>query len=63
MLKNKFLASNSVYVSTTHTNEIIENYFELLQPIFKVIGECEDGKDIDGLLDSPVCHSGFKRLN
>jgi len=63
MLKNKFLASNSVYVSTSHTNEIIENYFELLQPIFKVIGECEDGKDIDGLLDSPVCHSGFKRLN
>jgi len=63
MLKNKFLASNSVYVCTEHTDEIIENYFELLQPIFKVISECEDGKDIDGLLESPVCHSGFKRLN
>jgi len=63
MLKNKFLASNSVYVSIAHTNEIIENYFELLKPIFSEISECEDGKDIDRLLESPVCHSGFKRLN
>jgi len=63
MLKNKFLASNSVYVSTAHTSEIVENYFELLALIFKEISECEDGKDIDKLLESPVCHSGFRRLN
>jgi len=63
MLKHKFLASNTVYVCTAHTNEIIENYFELLRPIFRDISECEDGKDIDKILNSPVCHTGFKRLN
>ena len=63
MLKNKFLASNSVYVCTAHNNEIIDNYFEILRPIFRDISKCEEGKDIYKLLDSAVCHSGFKRLN
>ena len=26
-------------------------------------GTIEDGRDIDVLLDSDVCHSGFRRLN
>ena len=30
---------------------------------FKIIKECENGKDIKKLLEGPTCHSGFKRLN
>ena len=26
-------------------------------------GECEDGLDVISLLQGPICHSGFKRLN
>jgi glutamate-1-semialdehyde 2,1-aminomutase len=63
MLKKNYLASNSVYVCTEHENEIIDEYFELIEPIFNTISKCENGKNIDDLLDGPVCHAGFKRLN
>ncbi len=63
MLKQGFLASNSVYVCTEHTNTIVDEYFEKLELIFTIIKECELGRDIDDLLDGKACHSGFKRLN
>jgi len=63
MLKVGYLATNIVFASTAHTTSIVDGYFDALAPIFKLIKECEDGRDIDGLLNGPVCHSGFKRLN
>ena len=63
MLKQGFLASNSVYVCTEHTDVIVDEYFEKLEPIFSKIKECELDRNIDDLLDGQVCHSGFKRLN
>jgi glutamate-1-semialdehyde 2,1-aminomutase len=63
MLKQSFLAVNTVYVCCEHTPELIDAYIDKLDPIFSLIAQCEDGKDIDELLDGPVCHSGFKRLN
>ena len=63
MLKKGYLASNSIYVSTAHTPEIIDVYFNELEDLFKDIRDFEDGKDVFSLLDGPVCHSGFKRLN
>jgi glutamate-1-semialdehyde 2,1-aminomutase len=63
MLAKGFLAGNSVYACTEHTPEIIDDYFAALGPVFGLIRECEDGRDVMGLLNSPICHSGFKRLN
>ena len=63
LLKKKFLASNTCYLSIAHTDEIIENYIELLEPVFKKIAKCESGENIDSLLEGPVCHDGFRRLN
>ncbi len=63
MLANGFLASNSVYVCTEHTAEIVDEYFVNLEPIFKTLRECEDGRNILTLLNGPVCDSGFRRLN
>ena len=63
MLKNGFLASNLIYVSTEHTDRIIKDYFDLLKPIFANIRDCEDGRDIHSLLNHPICHSGFRRLS
>lgn len=63
MLKQHFLAANSVYVCTEHTSAIIDKYFENLAPVFASISECENGRNIDDLLNGPVCHYGFKRLN
>lgn len=63
MLSQGYLAGNSVYVCTEHTPEIVDGYFEALSPIFGLIRECEDGRDIMSLLKSGVSHVGFKRLN
>jgi len=64
MLKNNILASNVIYVCTEHGQQEIDNYFQILESIFKVISACESNDMlIDSLLDGPVCHSGFKRLN
>lgn len=63
MLTQGFLASNSVYASLAHSPEIIEQYFEKLLPIFRLIQECENGRNIDELLKGKTCHSTFARLN
>jgi len=63
MLKKGWLATTSVYVCTEHTNPIVDAYFEALDPVFRLIRECETGRSIDSLLEGPVCHEGFKRLN
>ena len=63
MLSKGYLAGNSVYVCTEHTTEVLDGYLDALEPIFAMIKECESGRDVMSLLNGPVCHSGFKRLN
>jgi glutamate-1-semialdehyde 2,1-aminomutase len=63
MLGKGYLASNSVYVCIDHTSDILDGYFEELDPIFAKIKECEEGLDVLKLLNGPLSHSGFKRLN
>ena len=63
MLGQGFLASNSVYVCTEHTQDVVDEYFTLLDPIFQKIKQCEEGNDVMSLLNGPICDSGFKRLN
>jgi len=64
MLKRGYLAANSVYACIEHKQSLVDDYFLALDPIFKLIKQCEDGKeDINSLLEGPVCHDGFKRLN
>ena len=63
MLQKGYLAGNSIYVCTEHTPEVVNEYFEVLDGIFKLINECENGRDIKKLLKGEICHTGFKRLN
>jgi glutamate-1-semialdehyde 2,1-aminomutase len=63
MLAHGYLAANSVYVCTEHTPQVVDGYFEALDPIFALLRECEDGRDVTSLLRGPICHGGFKRLN
>lgn len=63
MLGKGYLAGNSVYVCTEHTPEVVAGFFEALDPVFALIKECEEGRDVMSLLKGPVCHGGFKRLN
>ena len=63
MLGKGYLAGTSVYVCTEHTPEVVNDFFSALDPVFALIRECEDGRDVMSLLKGPVCHGGFKRLN
>ncbi len=63
MLKNGFLASNLIYSCIDHKRYVLDEYFDRLKSIFSIIKDCEDGRDIDTLLEGPVCHTGFRRLN
>ncbi len=63
MLSKGFLAGTNVYVCIEHTEEIISAYIENLDPVFAMIKECEEGRDVMSLLNGPVCHDGFRRLN
>ena len=63
MLKKGYLAGTSIYPCTEHTPELVDRYFADLEPLFALIKECEDGRSVDPLLEGPVAHSGFRRLN
>ena len=64
MLKKGYLASTNFYASIAHNSENLNDYFEALNDIYFKISECEKKNiRIYDLLDGPVCHSGFKRLN
>ncbi|MCO4798669.1 MAG: aminotransferase class III-fold pyridoxal phosphate-dependent enzyme [Colwelliaceae bacterium] len=63
MLKRGFLASNVIYVSLAHTNEIVEQYIAAASEVFQLIKQGDQDNTLEQLLDGPVCHSGFSRLN
>lgn len=63
MLAKGYLAGNSVYVCIDHTPEVVTAFLAALDPIFALLKECEEGRDVMSLLKGPVCHGGFKRLN
>jgi glutamate-1-semialdehyde 2,1-aminomutase len=63
MLAKGYLAGSGVYACIEHSDETVATYFANLDPVFALIRECEDGRDIDGLLQGPEAHTGFSRLN
>jgi glutamate-1-semialdehyde aminotransferase len=62
MLSHGFLASKSVYVSYSHTEEHIEKYLENVDKVFGTIKKAVEKDNVYNLLKGPVAHEGFKRL-
>ena len=62
MLERGFLASKSVYVSYSHTEEHVEKYLENVGVVFRTIKKAIQKNTIYNLLKGPVAHEGFKRL-
>ena len=63
MLKRGYLAGTSCYTCLAHTPDVIEPYLDALDGVFAVIAECKGGRSVQELLEGPVCHGGFRRLN
>jgi len=61
MLKRGFLASNLIYVSYAHTQEVVDEYLENVEDVCRLIAD--NKKSLEGLLEGEVSHDGFKRLN
>ena len=62
MLSEGYLAGNSVYVSVEHKPKVLNNYFQVLDKVFGLIKECEEGREVKTLLKGKICRAGFKRL-
>lgn len=62
MLAKGYLATTLMFICTDHSPQVLDGYFEALDPVFALIRQCEDGKDVMDLLNGPVCHGGFRRL-
>ena len=64
MLKKNILASTNFYASIAHEDVYLDKYFFELDKVYEMIRKCEHQElNINELLDGPICHSGFKRLN
>jgi len=64
MLKKGFLAGNSVNVSIAHTDKILNEYENRLDEVFFNITKFEkEGFRVEEILEGPICHTEFRRLN
>ena len=62
-LKRGYLAGTILYASNAHDITKFDEYAEILDVVYKLIVDCENGRSVGKLLDGPICHAGFKRLN
>ena len=62
MLQRGYLSSTSVYVSNAHTEEIIEEYLENVDEVFKLISLAIKKNNIKKLLKTSIRSDSFKRL-
>ena len=62
-LKRGYLAGTILYASHAHDIKKFDEYATILDDVYKLIADCENGQSVNGLLDGPICHAGFKRLN
>jgi len=64
MLKQGYLSTPLVFSCIDHTPGLIEKYLTAMHSCFDIVKKCQDSPGlVDTLLEGPVCHSGFKRLN
>ena len=63
MLKRGYLASTLCYLSIAHTPKIIDKYLEDLNEVFAKIKKLNNINDFKEVLEGPICHSSFERLN
>ena len=64
LLKDKILATNTIYLCIKHDKKYIDKYLKSLNKVFKLINECEKKNlNIDDILENNTSKSFFGRLN
>ena len=62
MLKKKFLASNLIYLTNSHSKRDIDEYMKNVKKIFSEMKKIGIEK-FKLSLDGKISHTGFERLN
>lgn len=62
MLKRGYLASNSIYISYAHSDEIVKKYLKDVDEVFEMIADAIQKNNIDEKLETSIRDEGFKRL-
>ena len=62
MLNRGFLASKSVYVSYSHSEDHVQRYLQCVDEVFELVKKAVESNNVSDLLTGPVAHEGFKRL-
>lgn len=62
MLTLGFMSTTGYYASYAHKEDDIKEYLESIDKVFKIIKNSINANEIDNLLQTEVCHAGFKRL-
>lgn len=63
MLRRGFLASNLFYASLAHTPAHVRAYGVAVDEVFGIIAKAMKAGTLGTLLNGPIAHSGFQRLN
>ncbi|HEY4511325.1 MAG TPA: aminotransferase class III-fold pyridoxal phosphate-dependent enzyme [Candidatus Paceibacterota bacterium] len=63
MLKRGFLTELSIYVTYAHTSSDVKKYLKAVDGVFNIIARAIKEGTVGSLLEGPVAHSGFARLN
>ena len=64
MLKKNILTTNTIYISTVHSNRLIKKYLEEFEIIIKKISKFSKNEiRLKSILEGPVSASTFERLN
>jgi hypothetical protein len=63
MLKRGYLASNAFYLSTAHSEKIIDKYVNEVHNFLERTNKLGGEEAIPELLEFPQAHTGFSRLN
>lgn len=62
MLRRSYLAATSVYVSYSHSSEIVSEYLAAVDEVFAVLGQAISQGDVMARLETRVKDEGFRRL-
>lgn len=62
LLANGFLAGVALYACIAHDNEVLDAYFEQLEPVFAALSSCGSTEDLLRRLPNGPAWGGFRRL-
>ena len=63
MLDRGFLATKAFNATFAHQDEVIEEYLQAAEEVFGVVVQALERGTVRSLLNGPVAHAGFTRLN